>query len=131
MQIPGVCQSQGRFSHIFCNKLPSWWSSCTHSYFISYLVTSQVSDSSFIANNLRKKMSSRNYFHIYKIFTLIIGLHLGRHLGYIELLNDASMASLGFFKGKVCTTRINKEKKFKFKFQILLKFNQNSAGLFH
>ena len=30
----------------------------------------------------------------------------------------------GIFKDKVCTTRINKEKKFKIKFQVLLKFTQ-------
>ena len=40
------------------------------------------------------------------------------------MLNDASVASRGFFKDKVCTTRINKEKKFKIKFQVLLKFTQ-------
>ena len=34
------------------------------------------------------------------------------------------MASLGFFKDNICTTRINKEKKFKIKFQVLLKFAQ-------
>ena len=58
------------------------------------------------------------------MFSLIIGLHLGRHLGYIEMLNDARVASLGFFMDNVCTTRINKEKKFKIKFQVLLKFAQ-------
>ena len=58
------------------------------------------------------------------MFSLIIGLHLGRHLGYIEMLNDARVASLGFFKDNVCTTRINKEKKFKIKFQVLLKYAQ-------
>ena len=58
------------------------------------------------------------------MFSLIIGLHLGRHLGYIEMLNDARVASLGFFKDIVCITRINKEKKFKIKFQVLLNFAQ-------
>ena len=62
-------------------------------------------DSNFIANNLRKKMGLRHFF------TYKIGLHLGRHLGYIEMLNDARVASLGFFKDNACTTRINKEKK--------------------
>ena len=38
------------------------------------------------------------------------------------MLNDARVASLGFFKDNVCTTRINKEKKIKIKFQVLLKF---------
>ena len=55
-------------------------------------------------------------------FLLIIRLHLGRHLGYIEMLNDARVASLGFFKDNVCTTNINKEKKVKIKFHVLLKF---------
>ena len=58
------------------------------------------------------------------MFSLIIGLHLGRHLGYIEMLNDARVASLGFIMDNVCTTRINKEKKFKINFQVLLKFAQ-------
>ena len=40
------------------------------------------------------------------------------------MLNDAGVASLGFFKDNVCTTRINKEKKFKIKFQVLLKIAQ-------
>ena len=40
------------------------------------------------------------------------------------MLNDARVASLGFFKDKVCTTRVNKENKFKIKFQVLLKFTQ-------
>ena len=38
------------------------------------------------------------------------------------MLNDARVASLGFFKDNVFTTRISKEKKFKIKFQVLLKF---------
>ena len=49
------------------------------------------------------------HFSILYIFSLIIG----RHLGYNEMLNDARVASLGFFKDNVCSTRINKEKKFK------------------
>ena len=40
------------------------------------------------------------------------------------MLNDARVASLGFFKDNICSTRINKEKKFKIKFQVLLKFAQ-------
>ena len=38
------------------------------------------------------------------------------------MLNDARVASLGCFKDNVCVTRINKEKNFKIKFQVLLKF---------
>ena len=34
MQIPGVYWSQGIFSYIFCNKLPTWQLYCLHSYFI-------------------------------------------------------------------------------------------------
>ena len=58
------------------------------------------------------------------MFPVIIGYHLGRHLGYIEMLNDArvAVASLRFLKDNVCTTRINKEKKFKIKFQVLPEF---------
>ena len=64
------------------------------------------------------------HFSISHNFSLIIGLHLGRHLGYIEMLNDARVASLRFFKDNICTTRINQEKKFKIKFQVLQKFAQ-------
>ena len=67
-------------------------------------------------------MGLRHFFQITQFFSLIIGLHLGRHLGYIEMLNDARVASLGIIKDIICTTRINKEKKFKIKFQVLLKF---------
>ena len=40
------------------------------------------------------------------------------------MLNDVRVASLGFFKDNVCTTRIHREKKFKIKFQVHLKFAQ-------
>ena len=62
------------------------------------------------------------HFSLSHIFYLIIGLHIGRHLEYVKMLNDARVASLGFFKDNICTNRINKEKKFKTKFQVLLKF---------
>ena len=70
MQIPGVCQSQGRFSHILCNKLPFWRPSYPHSYFIFIWLHAKClqSDSNFIANNLRKKMSLRHAFHITQYF---------------------------------------------------------------
>ena len=76
-------------------------------------------------------MSLRHFFHKHTLFLLIIILHLGRHLGYIEMLNDARVASLGFIKYNVCTTRINKEKKFKIKFQVLLKFAQIPPDYYH
>ena len=72
----------------------------------------------------KKENGLETYFQNHTIFSLIIGFHLGRHLGYIEMLNDARVASFGFFKDNICTTRINKEKKFKIKFQVLLKFAQ-------
>ena len=68
----------------------------------------------------KKENGFETYFPNHNIFSLIIGFHLG----YIEMLNDARVASLGFFKENICTTRINKEKKFKIKFQVLLKFAQ-------
>jgi len=40
------------------------------------------------------------------------------------MLNDARVASLRFLKDSVCTTRINKEKKFKINFQVLPEFAQ-------
>ena len=39
----------------------------------------------------------------YKVLIFAIsGLYLGYHLEYIKILNDARVASLGSFKGKVC-----------------------------
>ena len=55
----------------------------------------------------------------------MIGLHFGRHHGYIKILNDARVASLGLFKDNVNTNRINKEKVIKF--QVFLKFVQMIA----
>ena len=40
------------------------------------------------------------------------------------MLNDARVALLGVFKDNIYSTRINKENKFKIKFQVLLKFDQ-------
>ena len=77
-------------------------------------------DSNFIAYNLRKKMGLRHIFSVSHKFSLLIGFHLG----YVGMLNDARVASLGILKDNVCTTRINKEKNFKIKFQVLLKFAQ-------
>ena len=127
MQIAGVFRSQGIFSDIFCNQLTFWRPFCLHYYFFFILLEAKCLqlDSNIIAYNLRKKMGLRHFFPYHTMFSLIIGLHLGRHLGYIEMLNDARVASLGFFKYNVCTTRINKEKKFKIKFQVLLKFTPN------
>ena len=48
--------------------------------------------------------------------------HLGRHFEYFKTLNDARVASLGFIKYNAPTTRINKEKNFKIKFQVILVF---------
>ena len=46
--------------------------------------------------------------------------HLGSHLEYFKLLNDARVASLGFIKYDAPRTRINKEKNFKIKFHVIL-----------
>ena len=48
--------------------------------------------------------------------------HLGRHLEYFKTLNDARVASVEFIKYNASTTRINKEKIFKIKFQVILVF---------
>ena len=48
--------------------------------------------------------------------------HLGRHLEYFKTLNDARVASVGFINYNASTTRINKEKNFKIKFQVILLF---------
>ena len=48
--------------------------------------------------------------------------HLRRHLEYFKTLNDARVASVGFIKYNASTARINKEKNFKIKFQVILVF---------
>ena len=55
------------------------------------------------------------------LMSLIDG-HLGRHLEYFRTLNDAKVASVGFIQYNASTTRINKEKIFKIKFQVILVF---------
>ena len=122
MQIPGVCRSQGTFSYFFViNGQVGGHFACI---FILFLLEAKclILDSNLIAHTLRKKTLIWDIFPKHTLFALIIDLHLGRHLGYIEMLNDARVASLGFFKDNICTTRINKEKMFKIKFQVLLKF---------
>ena len=54
--------------------------------------------------------------------------HLGRHLEYFKTLNDARVASVGFIKYNASTTRINKEKNFKIKFQVILVFYRTIWG---
>ena len=54
--------------------------------------------------------------------------HLGRHLEYFKTLNDARVASVGFIKYNASTTRINKEKHFKIKFQVILLFYRTTLN---
>ena len=61
-------------------------------FFILLQAKCLQSDSNFIANNLRKKMRLEHFSRTHNIFSLLIGLHLGRNLGYIEMLNDARVA---------------------------------------
>ena len=71
MQIPGVCQSQGKFCYIFYNNLPFWWPFCLHSYFIFiFLLEAKWLQlySNFIANNLREKMGFETLFNITSFF---------------------------------------------------------------
>ena len=56
--------------------------------------------------------------------------HLGRHLEYFKTLNDARVASVGFIKYNASITRINKEKNFKIKFQVILVFYRTSPAEF-
>ena len=53
--------------------------------------------------------------------------HLGRHLEYLKTLNDARVASVGIIEYSASTTRINKEKNFKIKFQVILVFYRTSS----
>ena len=59
----------------------------------------------------------------------LTGGHLGRHLEYFKTLNDASVASIGFIKYNGSKTRINKEKNFKIKFQVILVFARTSGRI--
>ena len=56
--------------------------------------------------------------------------HHGRHLEYFKTLNDARVASVGFIKYNASTTRINKEKNFKIKFQVILVFYRTNVYVF-
>ena len=113
---PWSLWASGKTFFHFCNKVPFWRPFCLHSYFIFiFLLEAKCLqlDSNFIVNNLREKYGFETFFHGTQFFSLIICLHLGRHFEYIEMLNDARVASLRFFKENVCTTRINKEKSLK------------------
>ena len=55
--------------------------------------------------------------------------HLGCHLEYFKTLNDARVASAGFIKYNASTTRINKEKNFKIKFQVILVLYQTNVNI--
>ena len=90
----------------------------------------------FHFNRLYHLASKHPYKHPYKVkikmhFIEYVGQtgrrsltdgHLGRHLKYFKTLNDARVASVGFIKYNASTTRINKEKNFKIKFQVILDF---------
>ena len=100
MQFPEVCQSQGKFSYIFViNRHFGGHFVCILILFFIFLseVKCLQLDSNFKAITLREKWVY-DIFPYHTMFSLIIGLHLGRHLGYIEMLNDARVASLGFVK---------------------------------
>ena len=53
--------------------------------------------------------------------------HLGRHLEYFKTLNDARVASVGYIKYNAQTTRIDKKKNFKIKFQVILVFYRTTT----
>ena len=54
----------------------------------------------------------------------LTGGYLGRHLEYFKTLNDARVASVGIIKYNASAIRINKEKTFKIKLQVILVFNR-------
>ena len=126
MQIPGVCQSQVRLSHIFCNKLPSWRPFCPHSYlfFIWLQAKCLQSDSNFIAKNLRKKMSLRHFFSIiHNIYTY----NWPPSWTPSWIYRNAQWCQSGItriFQGQGMHYQKKQRKKFKIKFQVLLKFTQ-------
>ena len=69
----------------FGNKLPS----CPHSYFSFIWVQAKCLQFQLHIKKIKKENGSR-IFSISHIFSHLTGLHIGRHLGYIEMLNGAS-----------------------------------------
>ena len=66
MQIPGVCQSQGKFLY-FCKKTAIWRPFWPHSYFIFiFLLEANCLqlDSNLIAINFRERNEFKRFFHI-------------------------------------------------------------------
>jgi len=49
------------------------------------------------SKQFKKDSGFETLFPHHTMYPLIIGYRLGRHLGYIEMLNDARVASLRFF----------------------------------
>ena len=91
MQIPGVCQSQGIFSNIVVIN-------CHFGgHFVCILALYRF----------------ERFCHITHLFSLITGLHLGRHLGYIEMLNDARVASLDISRTLYALPESTKKKSLK------------------
>ena len=133
MQIPVVCGSQGKFSYIFCNKLPFWRPFCLNSYFTFILLLwakcLQI-DSNVIANNLREKVDLRHFSIKHNFLTN----NLPPSWTPSWIYRNAQWCQSGITrisKDNICTTRINKEKKFKIKFQVLLKFAQILPDYMH
>ena len=69
MQISGVYWSQGRFSYIFCKKNCHLGGHivCILIFFLLQAKCLQL-DSNFIANNLRKQMGLRHFFHVTQFY---------------------------------------------------------------
>ena len=60
--------------------------------------------------------------------------HLGRHLEYFKTLNDARVASVGFYQVHCLNNKNQQNKNFKIKFQVTLVFyptiiNKNNFAL--
>ena len=74
---------------------------------------------------IKNKNGFETYFPYHTIFSLIGGFHLGRHLGYIEMLNDSKWHHSDFSRTMYVLPESTKKKKhFKIKFQVLVKFAQ-------
>ena len=126
MQIPRVCRSQGKFTYIFCNKLPFWRPFCLHSYFFFFNLLEAKClqlDSNFIAYNLREKVGLRHFSLSDNVFTYNWPLSWTPSWIY----RNAQWCQSGItriFQRQCMHYQNQQRKKFKIKFQVLLKFAQ-------
>ena len=126
MQIPGVCWSQGKFSYIFVINCQFGRPFCLHSYF-NFIFLLQAKclqlDSNFIAKNLRKKWVWTHFSISHNFFTY----NWPPSWTQSWIYRNAQCCQSGItriFQGQYMHYQNQQKKKFKIKFQVLLKFAQ-------